>query len=110
MFLDNDKLLFDAAMEGAYTGYLDYPVFVSEDEVNQYARQFAQDIALETNADFNEVHQNGWAAGYLLVCEFAEENPELIQEQASVIASCSRSKALQLVTSLLKLALSKQLR
>ena len=51
MFLDNDKLLFDAAMEGAYTGYLDYPVFVSEDEVTQYARQYAQDIALETNAD-----------------------------------------------------------
>ena len=76
MFLDNDKLLFDAAMEGAYTGYLDYPVFVSEDEVTQYARQYAQDIALETNADFNEVLQNGWAAGYLLVCEFAEENPE----------------------------------
>jgi hypothetical protein len=110
MFSDNDKLFFDAAMEGAYTGYLDYPVFLSEDEVTQHARQYAQDIALKTKEDFSEVHQNGWAAGYLLVCEFVEEGPELIQEQASVIASCSRSKAFQLVTSLLKLALSKQLR
>jgi len=110
MFSDNDKLLFDAAMEGAYTGYLDYPVFLNEDEVTQRAIHYAQDICLKSKAKFSEIYQNGWAAGYLLVCEFAQEEEELIREQASIITSCSRSKALQLVKSLLKRALSRQLR
>jgi len=109
MFSENDNLLFDAAMEGAYTSYLDYPVFLSEDEVNQRAICYAQDICLKTEAEFYEVYQNGWVAGYLLVCEFAQEDEELIREQASMITSCSRSKALQLVKSLLKRALSRQL-
>lgn len=108
MFLENDKLLFDAAMEGAYTSYLDYPVFLGEDEINQRATRYAQDICLNTELEFSEIYQNGWAAGYLLVCEFAQEDEELIREQASVITSYSRSKALQLVKSLLKRALSKQ--
>jgi hypothetical protein len=108
MFLENDKLLFDAAMEGAYTSYLDYPVFLGEDEINQRATRYAQDICLETALEFSEIYQNGWAAGYLLVCEFVQEDEELIREQASVITSYSRSKALQLVKSLLKRALSKQ--
>jgi hypothetical protein len=108
MFSEKDKVLFDAAMEGAYTGYLDYPVFLSEDEVTQRAIRYAQQISGETEAQLNEVYQNGWIAGYLLVCEFAQEDEELIKEQANVITSSSRSKALQLVTSLLKRALAKQ--
>jgi hypothetical protein len=108
MFSESDKVLFDAAMEGAYTGYLDYPVFLSEDEVTQRSIRYAQDNCVETEAELSEVYQNGWVAGYLLVCEFAQEDEELIKEQANVIASCSRSKALQLVKSLLKRALSKQ--
>jgi len=108
MFLENDKLLFDAAMEGAYTSYLDYPVFLSEDEINQRATSYAQDICLKTALELSEICQNGWAAGYLLVCEFAQEDEELIREQASMVTSYSRSKALQLVKSLLKRALSKQ--
>jgi hypothetical protein len=44
----------------------------------------------------------------LLVCEFAQEDEELIKEQVNVITSSSRSKALQLVASLLKQALAKQ--
>jgi hypothetical protein len=110
MFSDNDKLLFDAAMEGAYTGYLDYPAFPSEDQVTQQATRYAQDMCSKTETKFSEVYQNGWVAGYLLVCEFAQEDEELIQEQASMIASSSRSKALQVIKSLLKQALSKQLR
>jgi len=110
MFSVNDKLLFDAAMEGAYTGYLDYPVFLSEDEVTQRAIRYTQDICLKTESESSEVYQNGWIAGYLLVCEFAQEDEELIKEQASMITSCSRSKALQLIKSLLKRALSTQLR
>ena len=108
MFSESDKVLFDAAMEGAYTGYLDYPVFLSEDEVTQRAIRYAQDNCVKTEAELSEVYQNGWVAGYLLVCEFAQEDEELIKEQADIIASCSRSKALQLVKSLLKRALSKQ--
>jgi len=97
-------------MEGAYTGYLDYPAFLNEDEVTQRAIHYAQDTCLKPKANFSEVYQNGWAAGYLLVCEFAQEEEELIREQASIITSCSRSKALQLVKSLLKRALSRQLK
>ena len=108
MFSEKDEALFDAAMEGAYTGYLDYPVFLSEDEVTQRAIRYAQQISGETEAQLNEVYQNGWFAGYLLVCEFAQEDEELIKEQANVITSSSRSRALQLVTSLLKQALAKQ--
>lgn len=110
MFSDNDKLLFDAAMEGAYTAYLDYPAFLNEDQVTQQATRYAQDIGSKAEAKLSEVYQNGWAAGYLLVCEFAQENEELIQEQASMITSSSRSKALHVIKSLLKQALSKQLR
>jgi hypothetical protein len=108
MFSENDKVLFDAAMEGAYTAYLDYPVFLSDDEITQRATCYAQDICVKADAELSEVYQNGWAAGYLLVCEFAQEDEELIKEQASIITSCSRSKALQLIKSLLKCALSKQ--
>jgi dTDP-4-amino-4,6-dideoxygalactose transaminase len=100
MFSEKDKVLFDAAM--------DYPVFLSEDEVTQRAMRYAQQISGETEAQLSEVCQNGWIAGYLLVCEFAQEDEELIKEQANVITSSSRSKALQLVTSLLKRALAKQ--
>jgi hypothetical protein len=110
MFSVNDKLLFDAAMEGAYTGYLDYPAFLSEDEVTQRAIRYAEDICLKTESESSEIYQNGWVAGYLLVCEFAQEDEELIREQASMITSYSRSKAFQLIRSLLKQALSKQLR
>ncbi len=95
-------------MEGAYTGYLDYPMFLGEDEVTRRAIRYAQDICVSTESELSEVYQNGWAAGYLLVCEFAQEDEELIKEQASIITSCSRSKALQLIKSLLKRALSKQ--
>ena len=108
MFSESDKVLFDAAMEGAYTVYLDYPVFLNEDEITRRAIRYAQDICVKTETDLNDVCQNGWFAGYLLVCEFSQEDEELIKEQASMIASYSRSKALQLVKSLLKQALSKQ--
>ncbi len=108
MFSEKDKVLFDAAMEGAYTSYLDYPVLLSEDEVTQRAIRYAQHISGKTEADLSEVYQNGWVAGYLLVCEFAQEDAELIKEQANIITSCSRSMALQLITSLLKRALAKQ--
>jgi len=110
MFSDYDTLLFDAAMEGAYTGYLDYPVFLSEDQVTQQATRYAQDMCSKTKAKLSEVYQNGWVAGYLLVCEFAQEDEELIREQANMITSSPRSKALQVIKSLLKQALSKQLR
>ena len=108
MFSEKDKVLFDAAMEGAYTAYLDYPVFLSENEVTQRAIRYAQDMCGKTETVLSDVYQNGWVAGYLLVCEFAQEDEELIKEQVNVITSSSRSKALQLVTSLLKQALAKQ--
>ena len=108
MFSEKDKVLFDAAMAGAYTGYLDYPVFLSENEVIQRAIRYAQDMCGKTETELSEVYQNGWVAGYLLVCEFAQEDEELIKEQVNIITSSSRSKALQLVTSLLKQALAKQ--
>jgi hypothetical protein len=108
MFSEKDKALFDAAMEGAYTGYLDYPVFLSEDEVTQRAIRYAQQNCVKADAELSEAYQNGWVAGYLLVCEFAQEDEELIKEQVNVITSSSRSKALQLVASLLKQALAKQ--
>ncbi len=109
MFSENDKLLFDAAMEGAYTGYQDYPAFLGENEVIQHASEYAQGISVKTKSELREIYQNGWVAGYLLVCEFAQQDEELIREQASVITACARPNALQLIKTLLKQALSQQL-